>query len=112
MKIAVYLGGTSMERDVSLITGQYIGETLKDMGHDVLYIDPALSPDQVEHQSDNNFNIDLEPPSLEEIKDLDHRHIFELLLDGTVASCDFHFIGLHGGIGENGLLQGMMEHLG
>ncbi|MBS1271885.1 MAG: D-alanine--D-alanine ligase B [Candidatus Marinimicrobia bacterium] len=112
MKIAVYRGGTSMERDVSLISGRYIGEALKGMRHEVLYIDPAFPPKQIKQQVDNNYDIDLEPPSLEEIKELNHRNIFELLLDETVESCDFHFIGLHGGIGENGLLQGMMEHLG
>ena len=46
MKIAVYRGGTSMERDVSLISAKFIGETLADMGHEVLYIDPAFPPDR------------------------------------------------------------------
>jgi len=112
MRIAVYYGGTSMERDVSLISGKMIGEELKTAGHDVIFVDPAFPVEQVRHQVNNNLEIEHEPPSLEEIGELDHSNIFRILLDKTIAGCDFHFIGLHGGIGENGLLQGMMEHLG
>ena len=112
MKIALYLGGTSMERDVSLISGKFIGEALKDLGHQVLYIDPATSVDQISTQIDNNFDIDISPPSLDEIQEFNHQHLLDLLREREVSSADFHFIGLHGGIGENGLLQGLFEHLG
>ncbi|MCF7803262.1 MAG: D-alanine--D-alanine ligase [Candidatus Marinimicrobia bacterium] len=112
MKIAVYRGGTSMERDVSLNSAKFIGDTLAQMEHEVLYVDPAFSPEQFNEKSAVDYSIEGEPPSLDEIRELNHRHIFQLLLHEKVAAADFHFIGLHGGIGENGLLQGMFEHLG
>lgn len=112
MKIAVYLGGTSMERDVSLTSGKNIGEALASLGHDILYVDPAFPPEYITSSLDGNIDVDVEPPTLEEVRELHHEHIFRLLLDERIATCDFHFIGLHGGIGENGLLQGMFEHLG
>lgn len=111
MKIAVYLGGTSMERDVSLISGKNIGEALASLGHEIVYVDPALSPEYITSSLNEGIHVDAEPPTLEELSELRHEHIFRLLLDAEVASCEFHFIGLHGGIGENGLLQGMFEHL-
>ncbi len=112
MRIAVYLGGTSMERDVSLTSGKNIGEALAALGHEILYVDPAFPPEQITASLHKNIDVDVEPPTLEELRELHHEHIFRLLLDARIAACDFHFIGLHGGIGENGLLQGMFEHLG
>ncbi len=42
LKIAVLLGGTSAERDVSLISGQEIAKALRQNGHHVLAIDCAF----------------------------------------------------------------------
>ena len=42
MKIAVLLGGTSAERDVSLVTGLAIAKALVENGHDVTAIDCAF----------------------------------------------------------------------
>ena len=112
MKIALYLGGTSAERDVSLQSGKFIGKALVELGHEVLYVDPALSPERNTMQIQADESITDAPPSLAELEEMNHSHIFQLLLEPEIASCDFHFIGLHGGIGENGILQGMFEHLG
>lgn len=112
MKIALYLGGTSTERDVSVISGRNIGTALQEAGHEVLYVDPALPPENIGTDPDQQGLIGEQPPGDREVAQLDHTQIFRLLLDERIAVCDFHFIGLHGGIGENGILQGMMEHLG
>lgn len=39
MKIAVLAGGTSTERDVSLITGKMVYKALKENGHQVVLVD-------------------------------------------------------------------------
>lgn len=109
MKIALYLGGTSTEREVSLISGRNIGIALREAGHEVLFVDPALPPEQIVINPNQLSNSGKHPSAN---VTLDHTQIFQLLLDERIAGCDFHFIGLHGGIGENGVLQGMMEHLG
>ena len=41
--IAVLLGGSSAERDVSLMSGQTIVDALRQLGHQVLAVDPAES---------------------------------------------------------------------
>src|SRR5256885_2994420 len=41
MKLAVLLGGTSSERDVSLASGLRIAHALREVGHQVTCVDPA-----------------------------------------------------------------------
>lgn len=42
MKITVLAGGTSTERDVSLVTGSMIYKALKEAGHQVALVDVYL----------------------------------------------------------------------
>ncbi len=112
MTIALYIGGTSAERAVSVSSGKYIGKALEQLGYSVLYIDPALPPENIDTPLQNDVSIEEAPPETATMANWDHTNIFRILLDARVAACDFHFIGLHGGIGENGILQGMFEHLG
>ena len=42
LKITVLLGGTSAERDVSLVSGVRIAAALRERGHTVLCVDPAM----------------------------------------------------------------------
>jgi len=111
MKIALYLGGTSPERDVSISTGQNIGKALSELGHEVLYVDPAFPAENFSAQMTETGDVDVEPPKTAEIDRFDHTNVFRIAVDETVETQDFHFIALHGGIGENGLLQGVFEHL-
>ncbi|MBM4399088.1 MAG: D-alanine--D-alanine ligase [Candidatus Cloacimonetes bacterium] len=79
-KIIVLLGGKSPEREVSLITGTEIAKQLGLNGHQVITIDPA-----------------------------DFQHGDELVFSIRKEQADFVFIGLHGGEGENGILQAMLD---
>ena len=50
MKIAVLMGGTSAEREVSLASGQGIVKALRERGHEVWTVDTArgyVPPDTV-----------------------------------------------------------------
>lgn len=40
-KVAVLCGGLSSEREVSLKSGKMVGEALRELGHEVIYFDPA-----------------------------------------------------------------------
>ncbi|MBL7995196.1 D-alanine--D-alanine ligase, partial [bacterium] len=46
MNVAVLLGGTSSERNVSLASGTAIAKALKQTGHDVILLDPAFGKNQ------------------------------------------------------------------
>lgn len=85
MKIAVLMGGSSQEREISLLSGKAIFEGLKKKGHDVKLYD-------VEWVGKNTLF-----PAIEEIKK---------------NSVDIVFLALHGGLGENGGIQGILEAAG
>lgn len=54
MKIVVLAGGQSPERNVSLVTGKAVGVALKDLGHDVTFIDPDRNLPHLLWQEANN----------------------------------------------------------
>lgn len=80
LSIVVLLGGNSPEKEVSLTTGKEISEQLKQNGHKVTEIDPA--------------EFVLGHDMIKAIHDLNP---------------DLVFIGLHGGDGENGVLQALLS---
>lgn len=79
MKIAVFMGGISSEREVSLRSGAAILESLKNQGYDAYGIDV---------KEDN------------------------LVSAFTENEYDLAYIALHGGYGENGTFQGLLDMLG
>jgi D-alanine-D-alanine ligase len=78
-KIAVLMGGTSSEREVSLSSGKAMFTASAALGYDAI---------SVEFKDDILSHLD------------------------TLKSVDIVLIALHGGIGENGRIQGMFESLG
>ena len=85
MKIAVFMGGSSPEREVSLSSGRGVTEALKQAGFDVTLYDVQWT------ENDSLFDV-----------------IEELRHDGTALV----FLALHGGLGENGGIQGLLEAAG
>jgi D-alanine-D-alanine ligase len=122
MDIAVFLGGTSAERDVSLASGFRIIDALRSAGHQVTAVDPATGvlPERVEAAL-RAAGVRREPPSLEELKRLaadkggegGGAGIVEGLttLHG-VRDADVIFLGLHGGRGEDGTIQAVLDLAG
>lgn len=85
MKIAVFLGGSSEEREVSLNSGRAVADALRAKGHDVAEYDVEWDGKQTLFTA------------VEKIRE-----------DGT----DLVFLALHGGLGENGGVQGVLEAAG
>jgi len=85
MKIAVFMGGSSPEREVSLNSGREVAKALGDYGH-------TVTPYDVEWAG----------------KDTLFPAIDACSLDGT----DVVFLALHGGLGENGGVQGVLDAAG
>lgn len=79
MKIAVFMGGVSSEREVSLRSGSAILESLKKQGYD------AYGVDITEENLISSF---------------------------TENDYDLAYLALHGGYGENGTFQGILDILG
>lgn len=115
-KLVVLLlaGGDSPERDVSLTSSRGIAKALRDAGHRVLVADPAKSkgsPTEYDESIFDGTKIGTEPPRIGDVQDA--RAAFVRLLSAR-SDWDFDIVfnGLHGGAGENGSLQAVLDYLG
>lgn len=107
IKVAVLMGGTSAERDVSLSTGRQILNALDPEKYTVYALDTALGqkflpsgvtqPLGLLHAADGTTEITSLP---------------QLPLAAASEKPDVVFIALHGKGGEDGTVQGMLEVLG
>ena len=124
MNIVVLAGGTSTERDVSIVTSVNVAKSLKRNGHNVNLIDVFLGTDKYK-SSDEFFNEDNDFDKVEE--ELKARTadipalIKERLENGEpffgksvleyCKAADIVFMGLHGANGEDGKIQGTFDLL-
>lgn len=114
MTIAVLLGGTSEERRVSLASGRAIVEALRDRGHEVVPVDPAFGA--IPADEEPRFlggEVGVAPPTLEELRRMGRIALGPALPElPAVREADVVFLGLHGGTGENGHIQAMLDVAG
>ena len=111
MKIAVLMGGTSEEREISIRTGAGVSKALLSLGHEVITLDTgtgallragelkaalgnpagpsALAPATLPKGA---TNVGLEP-----------------FVRGMPRDIELVFVALHGGDGENGTLQALLD---
>jgi len=108
MNIAVLMGGSSEERDVSLVSGQGVLEALRRRGHEVCPVDPAIP---ASGQKDSCLAVigDLPPDA---VPVLPPGEVFEWLKLPRIVEADAVFVGLHGGAGEDGTVQALLETAG
>jgi D-alanine-D-alanine ligase len=109
LKIAVLYGGTSTERDISLVTGRAIGLALAGRGHEVLLVDTARGDVPVgPEQAAAAAGIGAKPPRLGHEKG----NALNAVAGRAVSDADVVFVALHGGTGEDGTIQGLLELAG
>lgn len=113
MRIAVLMGGTSPERDVSLTSGRAVAKGLRRAGHDVIEVDAALGTEQ-NWEQDLVFKDEIkrQPPRADELPAIGPRPVFEAVHALSMLDIDVVFIALHGVPGEDGTVQGMLELAG
>jgi D-alanine-D-alanine ligase len=115
LRVALLMGGTSSERDVSLASGIRIAEALRTCGHDVRVIDPArgsISDDEQRALASGPV-VQTAPPSQEALRRMAREALpsfaSNLPRQGDV---DVVFLGLHGGSGEDGTIQALLDLTG
>jgi len=113
MKIAVLFGGTSEERDVSIASAAQIIPALRALGHDVFAVDTATGrlPPADERQLLSG-GVASEPPSSASIERVRGQAIAFAPSAFDIRSADVVFLALHGGAGEDGRLQAMLDLAG
>jgi D-alanine-D-alanine ligase len=112
MKVVVLLGGTSSERDVSIASGLRISAALRSRGHEVTSIDTvkgALTAGDERELLDGKVMSTLppEPAALAKLS-RDSLPTTVKALGGTGAP-DVVFLALHGGQGEDGTIQALLD---
>ncbi len=113
MNIAVFLGGTSAEREVSLASGKAVVSALREAGHTVRPIDPALGAHQPAHEDELYRDIlHGAPPTLEHLAKLSPRNLIECVNSALLDGIDVVFLALHGEWGEDGKIQSLLEMRG
>lgn len=122
MKIVVLAGGTSTERDVSLVTGAMIYKALKKKNHDLVLLDVYLG---YEGDASDIFSIDKDwsenfgtiseiNPDISAVKALRHDNPECAIGPNVIEICsqaDIVFLALHGQNGEDGKIQAMFDLL-
>jgi D-alanine-D-alanine ligase len=70
LRVTLFLGGTSSERDVSLASGVRIAQALRERGHQVTAIDPAVGPlsAEAERKLLEGGAVKSTPPSEDELR--------------------------------------------
>jgi D-alanine-D-alanine ligase len=111
MKITVLMGGTSSERNVSLASGIRITSALRERGHDVIALDPARGVISASEERDlSTGKVGTKPPSLESLsKFAEGTFLPNLTSMREIKNADVVFLGLHGGQGEDGTIQALLD---
>jgi D-alanine-D-alanine ligase len=113
LRIAVLLGGVSVERDVSFASGRGVVNALREAGHEVVPVDPALGNNQPAHPDELLLHsVQSAPPSLEELATLHPKALIDCIHSPLFDSIDLVFIALHGTWGEDGTIQALLDMRG
>ncbi|MGK2963869.1 MAG: D-alanine--D-alanine ligase family protein [Gemmatimonadaceae bacterium] len=111
MKITVLMGGSSSERNVSLASGIRIVLALRSKGHEVLAFDPSRGAISGEEQHRlASSAVGTEPPSLDDLaQQTGGAFLSSLEIRPEIAEADVVFLALHGGMGEDGTIQALLD---
>jgi D-alanine-D-alanine ligase len=102
MKVAVLMGGRSAEREISLRTGRGVAQSLRALGHAVTAVDAGTG---------RLLEAGHEEEAVAETA-LAHAPAPSLVTAAAMREADVVFVALHGGEGENGTLQALLELAG
>ena len=113
MRIAVLFGGASAERDVSIASAAQIIPALRGLGHEIIAIDTATGrlPPAAEQKLLTSF-VAPEPPSERELARLGGSALALASEAADIRDVDVVFLALHGGAGEDGRVQAVLDLAG
>lgn len=120
MKIVVLAGGTSTEREVSIVTGTGVCKALRQKGHQAVLVDIFCGLDAVDWTEPFPGEYDTDAASeymkqfnekIEQMKK-ERREFFGPNVLELCRQADMVFLGLHGANGEDGRVQAAFDLMG
>jgi D-alanine-D-alanine ligase len=113
MRVTVLTGGTSSERDVAIASAVQVVAALRSRGHRVAVVDTARGYVPEAEEPLLSATVGRTPPAIAELVALERG----LLLSGlaslpVVRDAEVLFLALHGGRGEDGTLQAVLDVVG
>lgn len=120
MKIVVLAGGTSTERDVSIVSGTGICGALRQKGHQAILVDVFCGVEKVDWEDPFPQEYDVEAAAAYmkgfnkniEVMKKSRKDFFGPNVIELCKKADFVFLGLHGANGEDGKLQAAFDLMG
>jgi D-alanine-D-alanine ligase len=117
MRITLLTGGSSAERDVAIASAAQIVPALRSRRHEVTVVDTTVGPlNQRAEAKLLGLKVGAAPPKTADIPTLIERErellLGGLLTDPVVQRAEVVFLGLHGGTGEDGTLQHLLDIAG
>jgi D-alanine-D-alanine ligase len=113
MKIAVLFGGISQERDVSIASAAQVIPALRGLGHEVVAIDTATG--RLAGDAEKKLltsGVGPEPPSTSSLASMRESALTLTSNAADIRDVDVVFIALHGGAGEDGRVQAVLDLAG
>lgn len=99
--VALLLGGTSPEREVSKSSASSIYKALTSLGYKTILIDPAYGKHQP-HKEEDFF-------AQKDFAEVSNRNYVEAVNSKLFDEADVAFLALHGKWGEDGTIQSLLE---
>ncbi len=110
MNVLVLMGGISPERDVSLDSGAAICKALESAGHNVVGLDTGAGAELPEGKINTSVpTVKPDPPEMRELLRMERQSALRSITIDSLHNIDVVFIALHGGAGENGEVQALLE---
>ena len=98
-KIALLVGGTSPEREVSKMSGKGVLEALKSLQYPTIVIDPAYGLNQPKEEE--NFFLE------KDFSEVSNRNCIDAINSNLLNNVDIVFSALHGKWAEDGTIQSL-----
>jgi len=101
LNIAVFVGGTSPEREVSKSSGKAIYRAINSLGYKCVLIDPAYGTFQPDEE-EKYFTI-------KDFSEIKNENLIKTINSDLLNNIDLVFLALHGKWGEDGIIQTLLE---
>ncbi|MBD3258347.1 D-alanine--D-alanine ligase [candidate division GN15 bacterium] len=112
VRVLLLAGGDSSEREVSLTSGASVCKALRELGHHVAPLDPASGQYLEEHEGKLMATSEGSAEATAIGSDIAYRGLIQAWTSDALVETDVVFIALHGGSGENGTIQCLLDLAG